>query len=55
MGWVSYLCGVYRGREKAKQLLHPFRQTQVYQDALFRDEMVLLRHRRSTELYFTKQ
>ena len=43
-----------RSQKKAKRLLQPFRQTQVYQDALFRDEMVLLRHRRSTELYFTE-
>ena len=44
-----------QSQKKAKRLLQPLRQTQVYQDALFRDEMVLLRHRRSTELYFTKQ
>ena len=43
-----------QSQKKAKRLLQPLRQTQVYQDALFRDEMVLLRHRRSTELYFTK-
>ena len=44
-----------QSQKKAKRLLQPFRQTQVYQDVLFRDEMVPLRHGRSTELYFTKQ
>ena len=30
-----------QSQKKAKRLLQPLRQTQVYQDALFRDEMVL--------------
>ena len=44
-----------QSQKKAKRLLQPLRQTQVYQDALFRDEMVLLRHGRSAELNITKQ
>ena len=43
-----------QSQKKAKRLLQPLRQTQVYQDALFRDEMVLLRqaNRRSVPGHF---
>ena len=44
-----------KSQKKAKQLLNPFRQTQVLKDVLFGDEMVLLRHGRSAELNITKQ